>query len=120
MGEKMSLLTREDLLKFKTRRYLEVPADWIETGKKIRVQSLTEGERAALEKTVTDGDGAIRARVIIATVVDDGGHRIFTDDHIDFITSLDSQVTGALFDAISDHCDMQGNRLANIEDHVKN
>lgn len=119
--EEVTLLERADLLKFKTRRYAEVPADWIAPGKRVRIQSMTERERAELEKAVTDGDGAsVRALVIVATLVDSQGHRIFTDDHVDMIDSLDSQVTGALFDAISEHCDMQGDRLGRIEDHVKN
>jgi hypothetical protein len=118
--EEMTLLAREDLLKFKARRYVEVAADWIEPGKRVRIQSITERERAELEKAVTDGDGSVRARVIVATVVDSAGNRIFTDDHVDMIDSLDSQITGALFDAISDHCDMGGDRLGKIEAHVKN
>lgn len=99
----MATIDREDLVQFAKRRHTEVP--FLQTGKKVRIQSLTERERAELESAIVERKGgSLRARIIAKSVVDEDGKRIFSDDDIPFIESLDSQVTSELYDAIDQHC----------------
>lgn len=110
---------REAFLRFGNRRYCEVPAPWFGDGATVRIQSLTEKERNAIEQTL-EGAVSPRARLVIATVVDDAGHTIFTDAHAELIEGLDAQVVAALVDAISEHCDLNGSRLNKVKDEAKN
>lgn len=56
-------------------------------------------ERAA----ATDNYESVRARFIAACVVDDDGHRLFTDDEWQFVATLDARYLVPIFEAIEGH-----------------
>lgn len=106
-------IERGDLMAFIKRRYHEYPADWIEKGKTIRVQSLTERERAAIETRMLaqrDGEGghSYRSVLIAMALVDEHGKRIYSDsdEHLELLDGLDAMATSRLISAIDDHCKM--------------
>lgn len=92
---------RDELMKWTARRYTD--ADIADVGL-VRIQSLTEKERARIFAKSSEGNGDTQvARFIAATVVDDRGYRIWSDDQLEHILALDSRVTLALWDAIERH-----------------
>jgi hypothetical protein len=100
-------LDKDDLIPFAKRRVVE--AQWC--GKKVWIQSLTEGERAQLEAAVLEDKGAsLRASVIVQTLVDESGRRLFSDDAVDlaFVQSLDSRVTSEIYEQVDAHCGQTG------------
>lgn len=106
----MTTIDRERLLRFAKRRYKEVRADWIEPGAVLRIQSLTERERSAVEKSMKD-ESSVREALIVAALVDDNGNRILSDENVEWLSTLDAQAIAAIVNAIGDHCDLQGTRL---------
>lgn len=115
--------SRADFLSGPKRRYLDVPCP--ASGLVARIQSLSEAEMSALEmaeferdsitdELIRDEDGRLvrreaaiadtRARMIIATLVDDDGKRIFADGDLDLVKEqLDSADSLALYAAIGEH-----------------
>lgn len=115
----MAIIDREKMLRFGERRFAELPADWIEPGAKIRIQSLKERERALLERQIENDKVSTRTRLIIAAVVDDVGNRLFDDSHAELIESWDAQAVAGLVELIGRHCDLNGS-VVSIKDTAKN
>lgn len=114
MSESNGFATREALIGKASRRYIDIRTP---SGHKVRLQSLSEGEMAAVEADRVDykkggvNRSAIvlsRARMITACVVDGEGHRIFTDGDAERIAAaMDSKDAIALYRACNEHtgCD---------------
>lgn len=116
----MAVIGRAELLRFAQRRYLKVPVPWLAPDAEVRIQSLTEGERAKIERSITEDGPSARVRMLIAAVVDENGHAIFADEHAAMLETLDSQAVAALIDAVSEHCDCNGDRLKGVRAEAKN
>ena len=101
-------IDRSALIKHSQRRYQFVDVPGVGTA---RIQSLTEAERSAIEYSVayTDGDEKeqaarrLKARWIVATLVNDDGDRVFTDNDVEFVNTIDSAIVSRLIDSIWDH-----------------
>lgn len=82
----------------------------------IRIQSITELERATLERSNAKGDTYARARMIALAIVDAFGHRVFGDADVESLANADAALTLRLSEEIAAH-------WANAptgEQHVKN
>ena len=90
----MYTLDREALAKYAKRRYRTEPVDWIAPGMTMVIQSLTERERAEIERKIGDPEckASTRALLLIAAIVDDNHNRIFDESHAEWLDSLDSQI----------------------------
>ena len=102
---------RDVLLARNQRRFREVSCGDM----RVRLQSLSEAERAQVELD-SQGDEvrAIRARFIVASVVDADGNRVFRDSDVPNVMELDSQVTGRLGDEISAHIGITDDQFAEL------
>lgn len=114
-----------DFAAFSQRRYTEVDADWAGEGKKVRIQSMTERERASIERQIVreksnEDSPSVRARIIQLTLVDAEGHRIYGEHDLDFICSLDSGLTDWLIDRIDEHCQVNRRDEERLEAAEKN
>ncbi len=113
----MEIASRESLLNRTNRRYTEVTVD----GVKYRIQSLTEGEKSRYENSITNSKGSVklqaRMQLLIATVVDDEGNRLFPSDDYSAMAQVDGALTGKLFNEAIEHCGFQE---ADIDELVKN
>ena len=102
----MSLLSREALLKKRTRRTRSVliDPDFPDkdlAGQTILVQSMTARERADFEKQFLDKNGKpipsrqneIRERLVIATVVDEEGNLLFADADLPALKEVDAAIS---------------------------
>lgn len=82
-------LTREDILRRRPLPTEVVPAPELGDGVTLRVRRLNAGEFLALtEKAKADPQTAYQ-HWIVATVCDDAGQRVFTDDDAPAIAELD-------------------------------
>lgn len=100
---------KDALLKAAARRYRDVEVD----GLKFRVQSISEGERSAIETDhalAADDDKKKRqamqcykSRFIVSCLVDGQGNRIFADNDVETVKQMDSRITNRLMDAIEEH-----------------
>jgi hypothetical protein len=125
----MALIKFDDLAPYSVRRYGIYAADWLRPGAQVRISSLSERERAAVERRMLDeqqknGDGehvSYRALLIQLTLVDEDGHRIYGDSDLAMIESLDAMVTNRLITVIDQHCQMgAGSEAERIEELEKN
>lgn len=109
----MELKNRDSFLALATRRYQTVTIP--EFGD-VRIQSLSEGERAKIEtEAAKDNFATLRARLVAACLVDEDGTRLFGDDECEAIGRLDSRYVAPIADAINDHCE-----VIQLEDAAKN
>lgn len=124
MSDEPVLATREDFLGGSVdRRYRNVTLPI--SGKIVRIQSLSELERARYEAAMYDGNGRriaarvrdVRARLICLCMVDARGDRLLNDTDAERIVSLDSHDVGHLYDAMWEHVGF-GNQ--GVEEAVKN
>lgn len=108
----MATATKADLLGLPERRYMEVRVPGLPAP--VRIQSLNESERSAIEYSVAYADDekrydvacTVKARWFVAAVVDGGGLRMFMDADVDRINGLDSRLVNAVADAIVDFNDV--------------
>lgn len=103
----MKLAGREKLLGKLVRRYAEEDVPGFGG---IRVQSLSAAEAADLNAgNQTDGKFDVtkykkyQARVITMCLVDDTGHRIFSDDDVDTLHEQDATVIDAIYSVCERH-----------------
>lgn len=104
---------RDKLLGSVKRRYST--ADIAGLGQ-VRMQSLTELERAQIEQVATTDVTRMRAHLIALSLVDDDGNRLFADQEVETILKMDSRLTGDLSTAVMLHVGRQDA----TEDAVKN
>jgi len=100
----MTTLTRDEILaagrKLK-QEAVEVP----ELGGTVIVREMTGAERDSWEASVLDTSGPdpkpnlenTRAKLLVRTVVDEQGERLFTDDEIDLVGALSAGALDRLF-----------------------
>lgn len=102
----MELANKWDLAAQATqRRYVEF--DVVGYGR-LRIQSLTEAERAAVEYALAYAEGdderavamSFKSRLIAASVVDDEGERYYLDSEHDQIQTYDSRLVAAIYEQI--------------------
>lgn len=106
------LSLRDKLLKTCVRRYTRRDVDGIGS---VRVQSLTELERATVEAIASQDPKKMRAMLIVQSLVDEDGNRLFSDKEVDSVLQMDSRVSIALSDVVLDHIGRDKS-----EDAVKN
>ena len=106
---------RDKLLSTTTRRYKRLD---VERVGEVWIQSLTEGERSRIEIAASADLSQLAPWFIAYAVIDgDGGNRVFAEDDLEAVMSMDSSVTAALLNAIEEHCKV--GRI-DLEDAVKN
>lgn len=112
----MSLLkAREALLERTERRYAE---SYVEEIGLIRIQSLSEFERAKIEKVAIETPEKLRALLIVFCLVDEEGNRLFSDEDVDAIGAIDSRTTAAVYTEIEEH--LQPDADATVDEAIKN
>jgi hypothetical protein len=102
------ILTREQLLEKSKRRLIDVT---LSDGAVVKLQSLTEIERAEYNAEMLDADGAVdkeqfkygTVKLLARMIVDENGKRMFHDSEWPIIAELDSLVTEELGDAARNH-----------------
>ncbi len=90
---------------------------------KVRIRSLTEGERSRIETSMMGKAGEVNAnklvdlkcRMIVECVVDDDGNQVFSKTDIDRLRQQDCKVTNDISDAIQSHCGFSKTDLENLE-----
>lgn len=95
--------SRDELLKYAKRRYIEVDG--------VRIQSLTELELSELrtrwairyEKS-KEIDLVMRRETIAAVIVDDSGSRMFSESEVHIIAEWDGAITERIYRAAREHC----------------
>ena len=106
--------TRDELLSTCKRRYRL--AEIAGLPQPVRIQSLSEGERATIETKLSGSDlSKLRAALVVRCVVDEDGDRLFADEDVDQVLEMDSTIVSEISDAIQDHC-----ATAEIEELAKN
>jgi len=83
-------------------------------GKQFIVQSLSDHERAMWEVDCLDAEGnrdpaameTMRPRLIVKCLVDENGHRLFTDEESEDVAEWPASVTVTLFTECSKLCGM--------------
>ncbi len=103
MGEKR-FLTREDILRAQDLPVEEVHVP--EWGGWVRVRGLTAEERDRFEASILEGQGKhtrvkmenIRARLVALTVVDEVGHRLFSDEDVAALAKKSAAAVQRVFD----------------------
>jgi len=102
------ILSREQLLERTKRRIIDVA---LSNGDVVKLQSLTEIERAEYNAEMLLDDGSVdkeqfkfgTAKLLCRMVVDETGKRMFHDNEWEIIAELDSLVTEELGDAARKH-----------------
>lgn len=110
---------RNEILSANARRYTTVKVPFVG---EVRLQSLTEGERNAVEmkqyteKGQRDPKQAPYGKVnwIIAAAVDEHGSRLFADGDRETLCKVDSVVTDTMFEAILEHVGLTAQDRAKI------
>lgn len=111
-------LTREELLRPARRRVNVVTLPELD-GKKVRVQSMTAGERVQWRRKFvnskgdTDPETVLSANelIVLECVVDEHGHRMLTPEDIDALNEIDAAVVSRIADVA-----MKLSRLGRHED----
>ena len=103
---------RDALLASCKRRYTEETIEGLGT---VRLQSLTELERAKVEVAARDNASVLRGMLIAMSLVDDEGNRLFGDGEVDTILAMDSRLTLRVSDVVLAHIGKD-----KTEDAVKN
>jgi hypothetical protein len=109
----MTSNVRDALLASTKRRYTTTEVSGLGT---VRLQSLTELERAKIEEVASTDVTRMRAHLIAFALVDDDGNRLFADLEVEQILKMDSRLTGDLSTAVMLHVGRQDT----TEDQLKN
>lgn len=98
----MSLKIRESILKRTERRYAEI--EDVPTIGTVRIQSLSELERAKIEVKSRENWEQLRVLLVAYACVDEDGNRLFGDADIENLEKVDSCIITLIAEAIEDHC----------------
>jgi hypothetical protein len=90
---------------------------------KVRIRSLTEGERSRIEASMMSKTGEVnsnkiadlKCRMIVECVVDDDGNQVYANSDIDRLRQQDCKVTNDISEAIQAHCGFSKADLENLE-----
>lgn len=116
----MSLVTSESFLKPAKRRYSVVV---IPDFGDVRIQSITERERADWERSLYDDKGRYdikkiaeaKCRLIALCVVDENGHRILSEAEAKRLPdTMDAATADAIFEACKSHVNLEGVETKNL------
>lgn len=121
MSEGNGYASAVDLLACKGTRYADVEVD----GKKFRIRSLSELAKSQYEEGMKNKKGELRqdrlldarCALLVECLVDGAGNQILNRTQIPELRKLDGRTSGALYDAIMQHC---GWKDSDIEGLVKN
>lgn len=125
----MNSLSRETLLKKRNRRTKTVTIspshpDQDLAGKTVTVRSMTARERSEFEsqfshpktgKHLPNRAAEIRERLVIATVIDEQGNPLFTDDDLGALKEVDAAILEAIAKASQELNDISEEDLAELE-----
>ncbi len=125
----MAFLTREALLKKRSRRTktVRISANHPDpelAGKSVVVRSMSARERADFEsqfahpktgKTRLDRAAEIRERLVVATVIDESGNALFTDDDIAALKEVDAAILESIVKASQELNDISEDDLKDLE-----
>lgn len=115
------MLNREKLLgagsAFKLGE-IEIP----ELGGKVFLRVISSRERDQLESEISAGSKSgnlsnIRAKLVVRSLCDDTGKRLFTDADVELVGDMPAPMIGMLFEACARHNGMTGGA---VEDARKN
>jgi hypothetical protein len=101
----MSFLSKEQIFEADDRVFDVV--DCPEWGGKVRISSISVGQRDAYEESLIVGRGKnrdtnlrnARAKLIVMCAVDESGHRLFTPDDVTRLSRKNAKPADRLFDA---------------------
>ena len=97
----MSLAFRETLeRKSRERRTAEIKIE----DETAYLVSMSERQRAYCEKITRKNPEHLNAALIVQTLCDEDGNRLFSDEELDVVLELDSRYTAILAEAAADHC----------------
>ena len=91
---------RDALLSARTRRFREVDIPGLGT---VKIQSMSERERADAQRLSEDKPGEFSARLIVTCVCNGDGHRLFSEADIPLLLEADSRVVQSLIGEILEH-----------------
>lgn len=119
----VGLVTREQLLGATARRYIQFPVPGLSG--EVRIQSLTEKEKAEWEASTLDKNGVVskdklkasRRKLVAMVVVDAEGKLVLTDDDVKALEAIDGNITNAIQFQAQAHC---GIGSATLEEARKN
>lgn len=105
------------------RRFRDVTIP--ETGDTFRLRSLSDRERSKYETDTLTKSGKVnthrvedsKRRLLVLTLVDAEGNRLFRDNETDQLADVDGLLIGRLFDAAREHC---GFEEGDVEELAKN
>lgn len=98
----MPLLTKAEILSAADLPTEDVPVP--EWGGTVRVKTLTAGELAAFQDQFANGTRSIRVvreRLAAATIVDESGNRVFSDDDVAALSAKSGAALDRVFAAAS-------------------
>lgn len=67
----------------------------------VRLRSLTEAERI---KVVNSSDGEEMATLMVYSLIDDNGDRVFSEEELPLVLSLDAGYVRAISEQAREHC----------------
>lgn len=113
------MLTRDQLLGSFSRRYRTVET----LAGQVRIRNLTEAEKADFESGSLTAEGKLnlshvraqRRKLVAAVLVDDAGEPLLQAGDIDRLKDLDAAVTGAIFQAATEHCGFSKDDVEELE-----
>ncbi|MFO7537619.1 MAG: hypothetical protein R6X32_06115 [Chloroflexota bacterium] len=121
-----TLATREQILGIEDAEYrdVEVP-QW--NGLVVRLKALTALERDRFDGTMTTGRGKnvkvnwehARARLIVATAVDEKGEPLFTHKDIEALSQKNAAAVDVLFAAAQELCGITNRDIEDLAGNLK-
>jgi len=115
------MLSKADMLQPRSRRIVEV--DVPEWGGVVRVQELTTSERSKFETSLQGKKGksdpsrtvTVRERLIVLSVVDEQGQRVFSDEDIPALSEQPIKAIERIFNTIQDVSGFSNDDVADLE-----
>lgn len=102
----MTFLTREEILEADDREYDTVEVDEWKRGGKVRIRSITTGERTTYEQSCIVQKGSdrqlnlrrAREKLLVLMICDEEGNRIFAEDDIRALGKKNAKPIDRIFD----------------------
>lgn len=106
--------TREELMQYAQREYRVVDGARLQTLTELELVSLRSrwGERYNKTKDV---DLVMRRELVVACLVDDDGHRLFSDDEVNLLADWNGSAVERLYDAARELCGLDRSEVDEVE-----